>query len=368
MKKLIVVVMIFIFAIAGCSLNKPQDNQNSIGTQESQAPQAFEGAQAQDGKEGAQAPEGQAPGDAASEVESTENILTIDDAARGNHIGNINNFAIAATSSDKIYFRHISLDNGLYSMDMNGSNIKRLSAGGSPNYINATDGYLFYMRGGHYDLVRYDLSTDKETILAADHGWNVTLAGPWVYYINSKDNNTVYRVDINGKNRQQLNNVYSYYINIYNDKIYYVNKDDSYSVYVMDMDGKNQTKVINESAYFLNIVDDWMYYSDRSSDYNIYKIKMDGTQKTLLSSDKAYSVNIYKDKLYYQNQSDGNKLYVMNLDGSEKKKIIDQEVWYYSLAGDNILYQNIINTTERPASDRKLYRARLDGSENQLME
>ncbi|MFL0249107.1 DUF5050 domain-containing protein [Clostridium neuense] len=196
----------------------------------------------------------------------------------------------------------------------------------------------------------------------------------YTYYLNSGDNNTIYKTDDTGEYNQQIGLDKAQYMNEQNGWIYYSNYSDNQKIYRIKTDGTRREKVCDDSAAYLVVNGDWIYYSNHSEqgrlyrigvsagastkddvqpDPSTYKIDPAGTHglpiDTINSSqtvpyDEVAYINVSNNWVYYVNNSDDHKIYKIDTDGnfrtkvndewSECPQVVDDEIYYCSKTGE----------------------------------
>lgn len=139
--------------------------------------------------------------------------------------------------------------------------------------------------------------------------------------------------------------------------IYYSNYSNNFALYKMSLDGEQKQPVCADAACNINVVGDWVYFTNLSDDNALYKIRTDGSMKTRLSEDGCESLCVSGDWVYYVSANDG-IIYRVRTDGSERMQFskpgqslfIDAE-WLYFTSRDG----------------RDLTRVRLDGSNQERL-
>jgi hypothetical protein len=110
--------------------------------------------------------------------------------------------------------------------------------------------------------------------------------------------------------------------------LYYRNSSDGGSIYKIKADGTENTKINDVSSSNISIYGDWIYFKvidpkDDSKNYEMFRIKKDAPQGA--SQDLKFSSNnevFIGDYIYYVKNNDG--IYKAKADGSEKsQKIVD---------------------------------------------
>jgi len=78
-------------------------------------------------------------------------------------------------------------------------------------------------------------------------------------------------------------------------------------------------KITNDVSFGgLNVYGDWIYYENQSDGYKLYKIKTDGTDRTKLNNRSSAYVNIVDGWIYYASNL---SVYKMKLDGSSDQLV-----------------------------------------------
>ena len=276
---------------------------------------------------------------------------------------------------DQSYTVRVFLENGLkYKMDFT-TKSKHLN---SLNYGNSTGNLL---NGG---------------IVAEDNDW--------IYYANSSENNTLYKINKSDSTKIKLSDLeWVSHINVLEGWIYFFsaqNEDSMGYIHRIRTDGTDLQKITTSNDIFRVSNNGWIYFKDMMPANNgngYFKIKHDGTHRQIIMSDEYYyhtpiiendyilytfgdstqlvlynlinnsnsiittdihtifNYILVDDWIYYQNGI--NKIYKMKLDGSDKSEVIDN-VGIFNLNKDYIYFTN---------SDNYIYRMNMDGSNIQQL-
>lgn len=171
----------------------------------------------------------------------------------------------------------------------------------------------------------------------------------YIYYVNIKDG---YIYKSNGKDKKLISKdrvftddmILSGMI-VYNNFIYYINENNNNRLYRIDKDGKEKiclTKKSLDTSDGFYILNGYIYYC---SNFNIYKISMDGKDTIINSKEKeictmyfnSFKKLIYNDEFYFLKR-DG--IYKMSLDGTKKCKVISGGIYDFQVFGSSIFYIN----------------------------
>lgn len=162
-----------------------------------------------------------------------------------------------------------------------------------------------------------------------------------LFYNNTDDKNSLYRLDTSGMFNNAISTDNSQYINAVNGWIYYSNYSDKGKLYKIKIDGTGKQKLTDDMAAYVTVSGDWIYYSNHSSAGKLYKIRTNGTGRaqvsTALNSEVSY-INVLGDWIYYTDKSDKHRPYVINVDGTYKAKLSDEWADSIQVQGDWIYY------------------------------
>lgn len=254
----------------------------------------------------------------------------------GNSAGNLYNGGLFCESNGTIFFSNPDDEHRLYSMDLNGSNLKMLS-NDTAMYINADSHYVYYIRrNGTQDkefavftfnnnsLCRIPRDGGKVIILDEDPCIYATLIGNYIYYLHydSKDATCLYRVGIDGKDKEKLSSEYFFTCSALGQYFYFDGIGDG-NLYEFDT-VTGTSRMVYECSCYKPIVtsDNNVYYMDPSEDMALMhtNIKFDNPIK--LTTDSVDLFNIYGSNIFFQNYSkNGSALCMIKNDASDLKQL-----------------------------------------------
>ena len=123
------------------------------------------------------------------------------------------------------------------------------------------------------------------------------------------------------------------------DRIFYSNREHSGFLYKIRIDGTEKEQINNDTSSGVNVVGEWAYYRNESDNDHLYKIRINGTGRTQLNSNASLGSVVAGDWIYYKNNSAGNSIYKIRTDGSGEKKLIDiDDCSYFNVAGERIYF------------------------------
>lgn len=215
----------------------------------------------------------------------------------------------------------------LFIMDMDGSNVKKVSP--APLYQGNTD------IGDYLNDIQVTWAPDGKKLAFASNRHSI--AG---YLYGNKPDLEIYEIDLTTFEVKQLTNGYgeSYHPWYSPDgsKITYMsNRDGSWQIYVMDADGKNVQRLTNgpSSTRFpkwSNNGASIVFHSDRDGNVELYLYDLlEKTTKRITtdpSDNSSGSFSPDSQWILYQSDTTGNyNLYIMNIGTNEVIQITDEE-------------------------------------------
>jgi Tol biopolymer transport system component len=194
--------------------------------------------------------------------------------------------------------------------------------------------------------------------------------GEWVYYADSGDNRSIYRVKPDGSGREKLTGDEAAFINVFDGRVYYANRSDNSKIYSMNTDGSDRRKLGDDPAYLFSIEDGKVYYSNG---YSIRSMNTDGSDMRVLSDDLAAQIYVEDGSLYYKKYigptsggaADYYEIYSMNTDGSGKTKLSDdtyKSIDNFIVVGGTVYFTAPNVTVTDGPHDRTIIRINADGS------
>ena len=137
----------------------------------------------------------------------------------GNTAGNLYNAGLFCESNGTVFFANPDDKYRLYSMDLDGSNLAKLSED-TVMYINADSHYVYYVRNNEHNSTHFNFFSFNNNslcrirrdgkqlvVLDPDPCIYASLVGNYIYYLHyDKDHaTTLYKVGIDGEDRQMVN-------------------------------------------------------------------------------------------------------------------------------------------------------------------
>lgn len=302
-----------------------------------------------------------------------EGIVFSNASVPGNTRSNIN---LAGQVTKQENFVYYSFFNGIYKVSDDGK-IKKKLTGDCGWDLNLAGSWLYYLMDAGKKSYNYTsvskkryicrIKTDgtSKKILLGGTIDELYIAGNSIFYSQSKDgfHSILYKMDLQGKNRRIIaqDYIYSAGFDYSAGWIYYIcERGRDRFVCKVRADGTGKTRLKKADAKGLVIDKDLIYYVSKG----IHGIKKDGSHDKILSKDNVAGFNISNGWIYYYNKG----ICRIKLDGSTKKSIILSDfAQNLNITGDWIYY----STTEirKGSSIYPVYKkVRIDGTDNQVIE
>ena len=254
----------------------------------------------------------------------------------GNTGGNLYNGGYFCEYDGVIYFSNPNDHLALYCISRTGGELKKLSDD-RVAYINVDDNYIYYTRNNSdvdssfsflniqaCSLCRIDRSTgENKKYLDGDPCLYSCQVGDYIYYIHydKKDASTLYRVKIDGSNREQILKEPALAVSSDEQYLYYAGTKSEHDLHRINTTNSTNTTICSGTFYNPVIQDGYVYYMDSENGYSLTKMKIDTQEKTVISSDRVDCFNINGSYLYYQRNSSSPALCRIKTDGTEFEEI-----------------------------------------------
>jgi len=229
------------------------------------------------------------------------------------------------------------------------------------------DGWLYFINSKDGDKI-YKMQIDgtkgfNDSVKVNDDKCSfLNIADGWLYYQNRSDGEAIYKIRTDGTERQKLNNNPSKFINLTDDWIYYLTEEnDIYKITINGTDNQWLKKSNKQAMEFICPLGAWIYYQNEDDGEKLYKMRADGTDRQALNNDRSYYINADGDWVYYQNASDGGKIYKIKTDGTERVKLCNDRGGFINITGDWIFYINFDDGFN-------LYRIRKDSADRHIVQ
>jgi len=320
---------------------------------------------------------------------------------RGNSLGNIKNGGVAAIEDEWIYFSDTFFTWGIVKMSYDGSVMERLTdslrreddltRAQLASSLNVFDGWIFYndtiqffddagIQSQEFSLSKMRTDGSDSQLLSNDHASCINVVDGWIYYRNLSDNQKIYKMKIDGTQRQMLvSERTAWPLYVTNGWMYFYTEGQTSGLWRAKTDGSHQEKI--SDAWLSNFIveDGWMYYD---SDGDIYRLSVDGKLLEKIASGRSSNiVSIADGWIYFTDRvlhgdisaESESVFYRMKTDGTKKQRLSDDcftNMRAVSIVGSWIyfgMFSDEEATDEGVGSNHRHYRMRTDGSDRQVV-
>ncbi|MCR4842561.1 MAG: DUF5050 domain-containing protein [Eubacterium sp.] len=254
----------------------------------------------------------------------------------GNLGGNLYNGGSFCEKNGLVYFANPNDSYKLYSMTVFGSEQTKL-CDDSVAYINVDDNYIYYTRRAgaqsdsedfmglsslyQYALCRVDLDGKNVVVLDNDPCMYACLVDNNIYYMHYDDDNAsrVYRIGIDGTNRQVVSEGQSFTCSAFNGVLYYNGTLNDHNLYALDNATDQVTSLYAGNAWQPTYSDGYLYFLNLNDDYSICKINLTTYEAQTIVTDSVENFNVYGGTIYYQTMSGDVGLYRCDTNGNNKE-------------------------------------------------
>ena len=262
-------------------------------------------------------------------------IPSNDISVTGNTAGNLNNGGLFCESDGKVYFAN-AYDNGtLYSMNLDETDVKKLSASKAAS-INAAGNYLYYFMdsstGGAgigylvrtYGLYRSELDGSNSTSLVRDAAVTMQLVGDYIYYqrYNNQDFTKFYKVKTDKSEDTLVSDAIINPAACYNGIIYFNGTEKDHYLYSLDTRTDTISTIYMGNLWYPAYQNGYIYYMDVSSNYRLCRYSLYENTVEVLTNSRVDTFNVGDYYIYYQtNDPKSPALMRMELDGSNPEVV-----------------------------------------------
>ena len=162
--------------------------------------------------------------------------------------------------------------------------------------------------------------------------------GNWIYFVNSEDGNTLYKMNLAGTEQYKLSSFPVASINVMGETVFAQRTDARSKISSVRIDGSRQ-KEIQFSSYFLCATRDGLISANSENSACIAKLGSDyRTRSYLFEEYSASDVSVHNGRVYFINQGDQNRLYSMDESGASLRSETEVSVSAYGFDGNDLLY------------------------------
>lgn len=285
-------------------------------------------------------------------VTFSQRIATNPAGTVGNTAGNLNNDGRFCEYDGTVYFYNSFAGGGLFSMDANEGNLRRLNTLEVRNIL-AGGKYLYYFHTGASTVttgfghafgmksfLRSKLDGSNSEALTTDVIVTAQLVDNSLYLLTSGNAGpSFYKMNIDGSDRVDLAD---YVINpacAENGVIYYNGTQGDHYLYALDTASDVQTEVWKGNIWYPTVEGDYVYYLDVANDYRLCRYSRSQDVIEVLTDDRVDCFNVGGGFIYYQKNGEQPQLKCMRTDGSSMKVIAEGNYTRINMTSQYVYFQ-----------------------------
>ena len=228
-----------------------------------------------------------------------------DSTTTGNSAGNLYNMGLFCEDGEYIYFSNPSDSFHLYSMEKDGTNIKKLNFDSSFS-LNVANGYIYYTRnnkieksdfflsGYAYGVYRFNLKNHRIVQLNDALSEYICLSGNYLYFQEYSDKGLSFsKVAINDK-KDYVELVDTGYTiaNANKGNLYFTEIEKNHNIYQWNTSNDSSSLLLSGNYYQPSVIDGILYVIDLEKDYSLVKIDLATMEETILSQERCINYNV----------------------------------------------------------------------------
>ncbi len=236
----------------------------------------------------------------------------------GNTAGNLYNAGMFCENNGVVFFANPDDHNALYAMDIDGSNLKKLS-NDSATYINADSNYVYYIKNTQTSSTEYAIDA-----------------------LYSFDKNVLCRIDRDGKNKITLDDAPCLYASLIGNYIYYLHydKENASTLYKIGIDGENQKQLTKDKMFTCSSSGQYFFYNNMTTNGNLYRFDTATDTTALVWECNSYKPIVSADgDAYYLDVNANNALVHANINSGDSTYVTFDSIDLYNICGSYIFYQ-----------------------------
>lgn len=272
----------------------------------------------------------------------------------GNTAGNLNNKGLFCEADGKVYFSNAYDNNALYSMNLDETEMKKIS-NAQAQYINVGGKYLYYYQettsaSQGLGFIRpatgvYRSKTNGKdvTCLKRDPSGILTLVDNALYYqhYDNKNGMSLYRMNTNKTDDRELQKAIINPASVQNSQIYFNGIEGNHYLYALNTLTNSITTIWEGNVWNPVAQGDYVYYMDVSNDYRLCRYSLSSQTVEVLTSDRIDTFNVYGNIIYYQkNSTTEPALKRMQVDGSNPEVVAEGNFININITSGNVYFQS----------------------------
>lgn len=226
-----------------------------------------------------------------------------------------------AIKDQKLFFCNLDDNNRCYSLSLNNGELQKLNDALSVEYLNIWKDKLYFVCPREIDKRGiYSMDLDGENLMRISdiYAGSLILYQEFFFFLNKEDGNCLYRMDMDGKNLQKLTDSQTYcpIISQENGRLYY---SDTETICSCNLEGKARKKIVSFHANTLafdnkgQLIFGSFDYSGRCINTGVYRINGENIEK--IRDDEVLWLSSCKNNLYFKSLTQNLEVMRCDFDG-----------------------------------------------------
>ncbi|WFA08897.1 DUF5050 domain-containing protein [Tissierella sp. Yu-01] len=187
---------------------------------------------------------------------------------------------------------------------------------------------------------------------------SLNIVGEWVFFRQGKE---IKRMKYNGENVDRIFKGYSLHMDVIGDRVYFVNVSDDSKIYKMDVNGENREVLMDKHINDMAIYDDKIYYSyEYNEEYYLEKMSLDGSEKEFITNLKTRNMVVDGGYIYYIDDVDEN-LYSFDMQRNSIELLSDKQILKFAIDDSSWIFYTLKAEENSRSRFKGLYRMDTDG-------
>ena len=222
-----------------------------------------------------------------------------------------------------------------------------------------TSGQTLYIGTDTIYTTKSGIYSNMYGLLTSDVAESLNYSGGYLYYVNTSDGDSLYRIRLTDQDRQQILSSKCGMVHLAGDYIIFENKSDGSALYTANLAGGNVTRLTKDRISMFTVFKGYIYCRNDSKSGSLYRFSLDGIESSQLTDSRVACINISDNFVYYINMNDDGKIYRISPTGTDASQVCPVEVSEFTLSGDYIFYRGV--------SKRGIFRCNLMGEDTMLL-
>ncbi len=295
-----------------------------------------------------------------------------EEGAIGNTTGNLYNGGTFCQYEDKIYFANPADGGTLYSMNLDGTGIKKLY-NDIATYIQVVDGYIYYVRtneitegevirGTLYGIYRLKIGGNDPVTIYQGIVDSMVVCGNYIYFKSYDDESLIQfkKVKVDGKELSVVSNEDYEALAVWNNDVYFTEPEGGGTLKYVNA-GSDAIHTSSAGNYYMpSFSDGYFYYIDLNNDMKLCRMSLSTNQVTVLDEGRCINYNVSSEYgvIYYQLENeDGHKLRRMDIFGTNKTTIAEGDYCNIHITKNYTYYYEFVS-----AAKKQLYCVETNGN------